>query len=231
MKKLILSFSIITMCLGAGGAFAQTVSDECNIDKLEDVSQVVHPALVLCTVHAYNAGETVNPGDGAKREQMNEIVRLKSTIVAQQMKRQYDFLDATVRRLETQLRRAALMNQMEAAGAAPANKNTGTTTASGGGISGADDCSGLWNKSEAMQCIQRNATKATQESNPGIAARQLQKDYDVIIGHGPTEDNKTSLKVCDGIAFNPLRDTVRTCATTLGRVANAMQQAEQQRNN
>lgn len=76
-----------------------------NYDCDSELNDAVIPELALCSTHAYNIGAEQNPENEAK-QQMQEIVRMKTTVITQQMYKQYQEMESMVRRLRTQLEKA-----------------------------------------------------------------------------------------------------------------------------
>ncbi|MDE6481300.1 MAG: hypothetical protein K2L25_00530 [Alphaproteobacteria bacterium] len=157
----------------------------------------IAPELALCSVHAYNIGISTNPA-GADKQLMKEIVALKTTIITQQMNKQYEYMDAMIRRFKTQLEKAVLTTKLQAAGAAPTN--TGGSSSSGGssyggsggsgggrannGLANAEDCMNSYtNYSDTYQCLLRNVAKissAVTSGDLGMARRQLATDLTTL---------------------------------------------------
>lgn len=88
-----------------------------------DIYDEINPEVALCTVHAYNIRSEVNP-DYSRRSEMQEVIALKTTIIAQQMYKQYEYLEAMIRRLKTQLEKATLTASLQAAGAKSSSDGT-----------------------------------------------------------------------------------------------------------
>ena len=86
-------------------------------NSCEDENNMVNPALALCSTHVYNIGATENPSDGGDKEMMKEVVALKTTVMTQQMYKQYEYLESMIKRFKTQLEKAVLTTKLEAAGA------------------------------------------------------------------------------------------------------------------
>ena len=51
------------------------------------------PSLALCSTHVYNIGQTENP-TYETRSIMQDVIALKTTVIAQQMYKQYEYLEA-----------------------------------------------------------------------------------------------------------------------------------------
>lgn len=142
----------------------------------------INPELALCSTHVYNIGKTTNPSSEADKQLMRDVVALKTTIITQQMEKQYDFLEATIKRLKTQLQKAVLTTNLEAAGASSSSSSGGIAGIAENGVSGAENCrSGT--TIDVMNCLSRNLDRITQAINSsdlGAAQRQLGTDYQTL---------------------------------------------------
>ena len=164
------------------------------------------PQYAMCTTHVYNIGKTENSSVAADKQEMKDVIALKTTIMTQQMKAQYDYLDATMRRLKTQLEKAILTTKLQAAGA-------GTT--SGGAASGAygdtgdkniylamaQNCNNMNTTAEVFTCLRRNYDLIYKMSNSGTnitteLRKQLANDVGVVVsnasGAGLTTNNSAN---------------------------------------
>ncbi|MCL2369285.1 MAG: hypothetical protein FWC83_01260 [Alphaproteobacteria bacterium] len=197
---------------------------QCDLDALDDHVLVIHPAFALCSVHAYNIGLGVNPGARGQgprdRELMLETISLKTTVITQQMFRQFELLDSTVRRFETQLNRSMMATRLEAAGGQAGSgqqqQGTGGITR---GIANARDCSSIFDIHQQMQCLQDNANLIRGEQNRGNAQHQVETDLAVIRRQRDlSEQHSTALgNYCEqwSPGFNPAQ-----CANAIGGAAN-----------
>ncbi|MBR3148111.1 MAG: hypothetical protein IKF41_02070 [Alphaproteobacteria bacterium] len=148
----------------------------------------INPIYAICDAHKYNSGKIGK--DELKSdeiEEMKEIIGLKTTVISQQMYKQYEYLNATLRRLKTQLEKATLTATLEAAGA----KTEGSSSSSSGGLlggnssnddktihlAGAENCSNLMDFDSAYNCLQKNVAliKTNITTNPKKACLQLQE--------------------------------------------------------
>lgn len=152
----------------------------------------INPIFAICDTHPFNSGNDVDflRDDSAAsatdktdaQADMNRIIGLKITVVSQQMYKQYEYLNATLRRLKTQLQKAVLTSNLEAAGA-----KSESGSSSGGLIGGKSDsdkeivlagAENCWNSStpkNAYACIQTNLNliKSNASTNKQKAAKQL----------------------------------------------------------
>lgn len=139
------------------------------------------PAIALCSVHSYNIGDATNPTDVGRATEMNDIIALKTTVMVQQLKQQYDDLNAVIKRFKTQLEKAVLTSKIEVL--------TGNTSSSSGsssgsnrsytnGLSNAEDCGIISDQADVYNCLTRNIAKINQaaEKDPTAARKQLTND-------------------------------------------------------
>jgi hypothetical protein len=130
-------------------------------DYVEDCPYI-SSLYAICDTHPYNAGKTEIPSDTEALEEIKEIVGLKITVVSQQMYKQYEYINATLRRLKTQLEKAVVVSTLEAAGA-KSDGSSGDSSAGRGSndktihLSGAMNCSNLTDFSYRLDCIANNA--------------------------------------------------------------------------
>lgn len=167
------------MCVGTP-VMAATVSNGCDKD---DNNRIV-PMLALCSTHAYNLGFTENPTNASDRQLMRDVVALKSTVIMQQMYKQYEYLEATVQRLKTQLEREILTTKFETAGASSSERaSSGSSLTGNNGVTGAENCINAGLTKDVMECLSRNLdriTTAINDADIGAAKRQLETDMGVL---------------------------------------------------
>jgi hypothetical protein len=179
-------------------------------------------------VHAYNIGEAQNPTDTGRATEMNDIIALKTTVMVQQLKQQYDDLNAVIKRFKTQLNKAVLTSKIEVL---TGNTSSSTNSSSSGStysatvLAGAEDCGSL-SKADTYDCLLRNLNRINQAAEKdGVNARkQLEKDIGVIQGYQmctgtdgkPTPDCKTDsrFKNCNPINGNSQK-AIRNCTDNL----------------
>lgn len=192
MKKTLISFLSILL-LATGGAYAA----RCDFDKLEEGENLfINPNYVLCSVHAYNIGQTTNPTSSDQRGYMDEVVRLKTTIIAQQMKRQYDFLEMTIRRLETQLQKAMLTAKLEAAGVPTSNQ--ANNNSSSNKLAGIQDCNALSQTSAMIDCLANNVLRMRENATARKDMSQVRKQLNTDINQLKTiatADSRNELNI------------------------------------
>lgn len=166
-----------------------TGCDEANADN----NLYINPLVSICTVHAYNIGSTSNPEDKTVKQNMNTVIALKTTIITQQMKKQYDYLETTIKRLRTQLEKAILTNKMEAAGAesSESSYNSGKSSNKNIILSGAQDCNTVYSNSDLLTCLGNNLNLIASSNDKTNARKQLESDLK-LFGALASENNKTT---------------------------------------
>lgn len=202
-------------------------SNGCDEDG---VNMYITPTLALCSTHVYNIGKTTNPSEDANKQAMRDVVALKTTVMTQQMYKQYEYMDAMIRRFKTQLKKAVLTTSLQAAGAADENGNTGgySSSGSGGGgyyntnrniiLSNASDCVAKNTKANVISCLQDNLgliRNAVASGNMGDAKRQIQKDITAAENWSildiKTKDNDEKYKKCTGSSLSATRTSLEEC--------------------
>ena len=207
-------YNNMSFCVDINGSSFKSVNstEECPY---------INPVFAICDTHPFNIdvsaedwrnGTTTEKDDNNnvieyndKQSDMNRIIGLKVTVVSQQMYKQYEYLNATLRRLKTQLQKAVLTSNLEAAGA-----KSEIGSSSGGLVGGKSDtdkeivlagAENCWNSStpkNAYSCIQNNLNliKSNASTNKQKAAKQLHntvvvaKQWDVEAAKN--SDNKTT---------------------------------------
>ncbi len=233
----IISVAVCAMCL-SGASFAAT-NNGCG----DEDNEFINPALALCSTHVYNIGQTTNPTSSSDKQAMRDVVALKTTVMMQQMKKQYDYLDTTISRFKTQLEKAVLTTGLEAAGATSdsdssyGGMNTGNNKNSAIVLEGAQDCNFILGATEdAYSCIQKNLqiVLSALNTNQGEAKRQLQQDIETAdkwLAQGTTEKGKaSSLEGCVKVAgYSSTTKDIKNCAYNLNiALVNADKEEKQQ---
>ncbi len=184
----------------AGASAGDGCSDESNDRILAE--------LALCSTHAYNVGWDKNPDTATDKQLMRDVVALKTTVMTQQMNKQYEYMDAMLRRFKTQLEKAILTTKLQAAGATTTT-TSGTGGTSGGGVSvggtsnaritnvtldGAQNCASILDYAELINCLSSNYTLIYEATNTGQtvsneARKQLITDFKILINSGLVDDS------------------------------------------
>ncbi|MBP5363894.1 MAG: hypothetical protein J6Y49_00895 [Alphaproteobacteria bacterium] len=206
-----------------------------GMDCENDDNNRINPLIALCSTHVYNIGEAQNQSDESRKQQMRQVIALKTTFMTQQMYKQYEYMETMIRRFKTQLEKAVLTTKLQAASGG--NTSGSSSSSTGGSVSGgsvqrsrdvyavvdgAQDCNLIeTGTADALQCVQGNITaalRALDEGKNAEARRQLQKDLEVAKRYGRSyNDDLKNNKVtsCNTIASSSNPSTLRTCAYDL----------------
>lgn len=208
----------------------------------DDDNNRIAPVLALCSSHTYNIGLAENPTSDSDKQLMRDVVALKTTVMMQQMYKQYSFLEATLNRMKTQLRREILTTNFEAAGASSSDSSGSASSMSTDRnvvLIGAENCLLKTSTSAGLACIQSNiriVLQAVSAGNIGEAYRQLQKDLSFaeafgVAGVKSENGVYTAPKNCADLKAS--RDKVNNCAYALNIavMTKIEEQQNQQRNN
>lgn len=188
----------------------------------------INPALALCSTHVYNVGRAQNLENPADRQEMQEVIATKTTVITQQIYKQYEYLDATIRRLKTQLEKAILTTSLQAAGAT--DDSGGATSSSRSTdknviLLGAENCVAKGATDAVLSCIQNNiqiVLNAVAAGNIGDAKRQMDKNLEfaalaqIISGEAKKYKlkNGSLFTECNNMTANK-RDLINNCAYAL----------------
>ena len=169
------------------------------------------PEYAMCTTHVYNIGKTENSSVAADKQEMKDVIALKTTIMTQQMKAQYDYLDATMRRLKTQLEKAILTTKLQAAGAGTTSDG-GTYTSGNTGdkniyLAGTQNCNNMNTTAEVFTCLRSNYNLIYNMSNGGTnitteLRKQLANDVGVVVSNASGAELKTNNSTDDQSSKN-----------------------------
>ena len=182
------------------------------------------PQYAMCTTHVYNIGKTENSSVAADKQEMKDVIALKTTIMTQQMKAQYDYLDATMRRLKTQLEKAILTTKLQAAGAGTTSEG-GTYTSGNTGdkniyLAGTNNCGNMDTTTGVFTCLRRNYDTIYNSSNGGTnitteLRKQLANDISVVVSNssistGLTANTKSTPE--SGLPYVKVDDQIANCS-------------------
>lgn len=126
---------------------------ESSCYKLEEDVSRVNSDFALCDTHAWNAGFTDN-GDiktSEEREKMNEIIALKTTVIAQQMYKQYATLEQMIKQLKVMLEKEVLKASVQVAGGTSSDTDTTDKVEF-------SSCSAM-GAEETLNCVRANYSK------------------------------------------------------------------------
>ena len=159
-----------------------------------DDNDAIVAELALCSTHAYNIGLTENP-TGADKELMRDVVAMKTTLITQQMYRQYEQMDSMLRRLKTQLEKAVLTTGLEAKGASSSSSSSSGSSFKSDDrnihMYGAKNCNEELLPADVMKCLNNNMNTISNATGNADdvsleAAKQLANDFTLLKNTAPT---------------------------------------------
>ena len=202
-----------------------------GMDCENDDNDRINPLIAMCSTHVYNIGEAQNQSDESRKQQMRQVVALKTTFMTQQMYKQYEYMETMIRRFKTQLEKAVLTTKlMAASGSSSSSSSTGGSVSSGSvarnrasniAVDGARDCNMESSTLEVFQCVLDNisvALNALDEGKNSAAKQQLEKDFAIAVSYGRGQYNKDYLNAnkpasCKSISSSVV--AIRKCASDL----------------
>lgn len=173
----------------------------------------------ICDTHLFNAGKTEIPTNTEKMQEIKDATAMKVTVISQQMYKQYEYLNATLRRLKTQLEKAVLTSNLEAAGAKSDGSSSGGLAGGRGDsdktiyLAGAENCSNRTSTDSAYQCIQTNVSLiiSSAASNKTNACKQLQATIDSANLWAITKKAGNVIQSNDGKDMNYCKNIMNSC--------------------
>lgn len=163
-------------------------SDGCD----QDENNRIVPTLAMCSTHAYNIGRGTNPS-GSDKTFMRDVIALKTTVMMQQMYKQYDYLETMIKRLKTQLEKAILTTSLQAKGADTTTSDVGigllTSVEPGGDpnifVPNVKNCNLETTNLDVANCLSSNLDTINVLSNYGQnidinLRKQLAHDYKLL---------------------------------------------------
>ena len=181
-----------------------------------DDNDMIAAELALCSTHAYNIGMDKNPS-GADKSLMRDVIAMKTTVITQQMYKQYEQMESMLRRFTTQLEKAVLTTSLEAKGATLSGGSSSSSISAGGGgyrqdnrnifMDGVRDCNTELTTIKVFECLSSNLTTIYNMSSNGAnnsqeLRKQLAKDYGVMDGNKPTGVTFEPVKLDDGTVID-----------------------------
>ncbi len=218
----------------------------CKNNYKDDYCEKIDPKYAICDTHPWNAG--FYDDKALKSDNLEEIktaVGDKVTLVSQQLYKQYEYLRATLKRLETSLKKSVLAAQLEKAGASSDSSSGGSGPSRSNDravvLAGAENCFNSSSPTTAYTCIQNNANliKSNVKTNRKNAKEQLKQTVEAagLWGISPcseyeTKDGKTicAKKACENVENVASWDDakVTTCANALS-IGTARKMADEQK--
>ncbi len=161
----------------------------CKNNYKDDYCEKIDPKYAICDTHPWNAGfydDKALKSDNL--EKTKTAVGDKVTLVSQQLYKQYEYLRATLKRLETSLKKSVLAAKLEKAGASSNNSGGGTGGSSRNSdntivLAGAENCSNKDSKEAVYSCLQNNANLVitAASTNAVKACKQLRSTLDATL--------------------------------------------------
>ena len=156
-------YSLLVALVVCGPAYADNGCEN-------DDNDAIVAELALCSTHAYNIGETENP-TGADKELMRDVIAMKTTLITQQMYRQYEQMESMLRRLKTQLEKAVLTTGLEAKGASSSGSSSSSSSFKSDDrnihMAGVKNCLNYYQDSEILKCYEDNLNMIVNMSGNG----------------------------------------------------------------
>ena len=218
------------ICALALPAFAATTNNGCDNES----NDRINPEIALCSTHVYNIGQDQNRPSESDKQLMRNVVALKTTVMTQQMYKQYEYLETMIRRFKTQLEKAVLTTKLQAAGAdtsaAGGSSYSGVGTSSTANynrdsyvvVDGARDCQRESGTLAVLQCVQNNiniALGVLDGGNNGDAKKQLLKDFEIAQRYGKQYNkdlNENKPDSCKRLSYSGTNaSSIKTCAYDL----------------
>ena len=167
----------------------------------DDDNDMISAEFALCSTHAYNIGKVENPESG-DRELMRDVIAMKTEIVTQQMYRHYQQMESMLKRFKTQLKKAVLSADLQAAGAKKDDDDNDTYVSKDMNIfiAGIQDCNSMMDSLKRAECFNTNYQTIYNTSGNGSTPsasgvkKQLAKDFENVcaeLGDG-TKGNESS---------------------------------------
>ena len=175
-----IALGVFSLACISGTSYAAS-DNGCGISN----NSYINPEIALCSTHVYNIRQTQNPSDAASKQAMRDVIALKTTLITQQLEQQYNFLEATVSRLKTQLRKAVLTTDFEAAGASSESSSSSSTGDRNIYLAGTSNCNNESTVSGVFTCLRNNYNLIYNMSNGGTnltteLRKQLAQDCSVV---------------------------------------------------
>jgi hypothetical protein len=107
-----------------------------------------NPMYAMCSTHVYNIGATNNNLSAADKSNMTAVIGLKTTFMAQQLKKQYDYLSSVVKQMKNQLQKSIMTVSSSSNGGSGSSSSTQD-------LAGIQDCAARAPQS-TLECLRNN---------------------------------------------------------------------------
>lgn len=211
----------------------------------DDDDALINPALALCSTHVYNVGGDKNPSDGADRVMMREVVALKTTVMTQQMYKQYEYLESMIRRFKTQLEKAVLKTRLQTSGAGDDSSSSGGSSSYRSEdrnvhLAGVQNCLNIYQDAAKLKCYEDNLNVIINTSNHGNKVdnnikKQLVYDFKYLAklkfldSNGCEVDKECENEKMSKTDFGNCLNSMRSCLSNQYRAYNNQQVKLQQK--
>lgn len=200
MKRIFVAFLFVGLC----NAPLFAVDDGCASPDNDYINQ----AYALCSTHAYNIGYGQNPS-GAEREAMNTIIALKTTVITQQLYKQYEQMESMLNRFKTQLKKAVYKTDFEVAAGGGGDDDSGDDVASNAVVQlDLQNCSRVATDQDAVDCYQNNLAEidGAYQGNKNKSTRKMRDELEKLIGEVGNlmvgKEKCTQIQNCKSIGNN-----------------------------
>ena len=213
IKNIFTKFLILAVVLGC--VVMPAVADNGCENENNDM---ISAEFALCSTHVYNIGDIQNP-NSSDRELMHNVIAMKTEVITQQMYRHYEQMESMLKRFRTQLEKAVLTANLQAAGAASekdSDDSSYTQTNMNSYMAGVKDCSAIsLDKMEQTTCYNQNLTtisnswsSSTKPTN--AMQKQLAGDYKLVCGSFSGATDSPKPVDCDEKCTNPKNLNTKT---------------------
>jgi len=220
------------LCLAVVGVLGVSSARAAIVDESCDEHDMVRPELALCSTHVYNVSLTENPTDKAEKDFMKDIIAMKTTVITQQMYKQYEQMESMLGRLKTQLKKAILTNDLKVAAGDTGDDDSGSSSYKSADkytvLKGTNNCNLQSSAASAVSCLQTNTRivlEAIAAGNTTDARKQLDKDVTTALTwgivqknkdeKGNTQDGYANMPDCTNVLKIKKKDGINACAQQL----------------
>ena len=192
----ILKSSMLSKTIKKNSKFCVEKLEKTNSQQIpDDTCPYISGAYAICDTHPFNNGKEGYVSSSAEREEIKQMIAMKITVISQQMYKQYEYLNATLKRLKIQLEKATLTANLEAAGAK-------SDDSSSGGLLGSNknsqytNCSGK-DFDGTLYCLRQNYALLAEKGEKCKQADKKQLEKDTAILNGLLTTKITLDNTCD----------------------------------
>ena len=151
---------------------------------------------------------------------MQDVIALKSTIMTQQLYKQYEYLESMIKRFKTQLEKAVLTTKLNVAGAdSESSSSAGNSFKSSDRnifIAGVSNCNNELTNLKVFECLNTNLNSIYNASNNGQnmtieLRKQLANDYAVALRASGKTETEVKSDTCTTYQNISQRNTFQSC--------------------